>query len=82
MITLKQFDDLRKEVQRAALTCKAPGFGITFGVTADLWKDLIGVMDRILRTDSVEYYFYNVPVRLIEGDGCRWVLYFARGEIK
>ena len=82
MITLKQFDDLRKEVQRAALTCKAPGYGITLGLTAELWNDLIAVLDKVIRHDSTEYYFYNVPVRIIEGDGRTWIFYFARGDIR
>lgn len=82
MITLKQFDDLRKEVQRASLTCKAQGYGITLGLTVALWQDLQSVVDRIERKDSVEYYFYGVPIRLIDGDCRKWMLYFATGDIR
>lgn len=82
MITLKQFDNLRKEVQIATLNVKAPGYGITLGITSDLFHDLTTVLDKVTKKDSIEYYFYNVPVRLIDGDGSRWVLYFATGDIR
>lgn len=81
MITIKQYDDFRKKIVSAALAAKVPGYRLTLGLTAELFDDLCAVVDRTGDRCTAEYFFYGVPVRILDGCGRRWMLYIAKGDI-
>lgn len=82
MITIKQYDDLRKEIQHASLSCTVRGYRLTLGLTKELFNDLLPVMTRIERKYNEEYLLYDLPVCLIDGTDSQWVLYIVKGEVR